>query len=175
MIHQSEPAAVSAATAVSPEPITSMDLNAYAIPTTTVAYDYPDDGLGGLGGLVDDGLGTGYEAPESHQPAPDSYMDDFFSMDVTAAAPTEQADEQPADNADADGQKDLEAALDDMWDGSSKPAGDASKSQQADEDSELTIDEAVSTDGETARSRDESQGPEDPAHAEEQKLNAWKQ
>lgn len=162
-----------------------MDYNAYALPTSGgVQYDYQDDGLGGL---ADDGLGTGYEAPQDNNPpALDSYMDDFFGGHEDAAAgaaPAGRAGEAtgaaaaddaslPTEGAQGEDDPDLAAVLDEEL---FKPAGEASKSQQADEDSELTVDEAASSDAETARSREESQQPEDPVHAEEQKLNVRKQ
>jgi hypothetical protein len=97
---------------------------------------------------------------------------DFMSSYVTTAveppaaeAKSEHAPEPVADAADA-GDAELEAALDqELF---------AEKSQQAEEESDVeTIDDAVDSDAEDARSRDSSQQPEDPAQAEQQKQNAW--
>lgn len=119
---------------------------------------------------------TGYHGGQQTAPAEqDDELDgglDFMSTFVTttvdppaAEAKSVPAPEPVADAADA-GDAELEAALDqELF---------AEKSQQADEESEVeTIDEAVESDAEDARSRESSQQPEDPAQAEQQKQNAW--
>lgn len=153
--------------------------NTYSLPSTT-GYVYEDDGLGGL---VDDGLGSGFDMPQSSMPPLDEPALDYFDNFAEPAAPEKPEQpsssapgqgSQPADDADDGGlDAELEAELDKQL-FAEKPAGEASKSQIGDEDSDVeTIDEAVDSDGEDARSRDDSQQLEDPAQAEQQKQNAW--
>lgn len=151
--------------------------NTYSLPSNT-SYVYEDDGLGGL---IDDGLGSGYDMPQSNLDEPALDYFDGFTTEPTAPEKSEQQtssvpghSSQPADDADDGGlDAELEAELDKQL-FADKPAGEASKSQQADEDSDVeTIDQAADSDGDDARSREDSQQPEDPAQAEQQKQNAW--
>jgi hypothetical protein len=158
--------------------------NTYSLPTAAnTQYEYVDDGLGGL---MDDGLGSSYDMPQSSLPPLDDTPLDYFDNFAEPAAPQQpaqqpasslpaaQSSQQPADDADDGGlDAELEAELDKAF--AEKPAAaEASKSQQMDEDSDVeTIDEAAGSDGDDARSGEGSQQPEDPAQAEQQKQNAW--
>lgn len=161
----------------------------YSLPSTT-GYVYEDDGLGGL---VDDGLGSSYDMPQPDEPPALDYFDGFTEPapaekpqeDSSAPAPSSSAPGhsagQAADDADDGGlDAELEAELDkqlfavDQPASASKGAADASKSPAGDDDSDVeTIDEAADSDGEDARSREDSQQPEDPAQAEQQRQSAW--
>jgi hypothetical protein len=134
--------------------------------------------------LIDDGLGSGYDMPQCNPPLDEPALDYFDGFTTTEPAAPETSEQptsslpghssQPAGDADDGGlDAELEAELDKQL-FADKPAGEASKSQQADEDSDVeTIDEAIGSDGDDARSREDSQQPEDPAQAEQQKQNAW--
>jgi hypothetical protein len=114
------------------------------------------------------------------EPAPAEKPQEDSSAPAPSASAPGQSASQAADDAD-DGALDaeLEAELDkqlfaDQPASASKGAADASKSQAGDDDSEVdTIDEAADSDGEDARSREDSQQPEDPAQAEQQRQSVW--
>ena len=165
--------------------------NTYSLPAASnTQYEYVDDGLGGL---MDDGLGSSCDMPQSSLPPLDEpaldYFDNFAEPAAppeqpvaepnkgstsTAAAAAQQSSQQPAEEAAADLDEELEAALDEAFADKPAAAAEASKSQQADDDSDLdTIDEAGGSDAEDARSREGSQQPEDPAQAEQQRQTAW--